>query len=206
MKSIVKILLGSLVFWLVPFSIIAGQQKSNEQKIKIVVDDGSGTRVVIDTIFKNGNTNDSIKLKNGKVIYLSHSGDEMNFNTHEGMGSVFVAVSSADKETGNYRVITRSSDGEDLKNGSVYINSGDGDTDMDRAFDVFVDKGSKTSDEEKTKYVIKRDGMVISIEGGDYAKVRELVREIESSLDKKHDGEAKADAVKEDSKTTGKKK
>ena len=35
---------------------------------------------------------------------------------------------------------------------------------------------------EKTKYVIAKDGMVISIEGNDEAKVKEIVKDVESKL------------------------
>ncbi|HUX55412.1 MAG TPA: hypothetical protein VMV77_00440 [Bacteroidales bacterium] len=34
-----------------------------------------------------------------------------------------------------------------------------------------------------TKYVISRDGMVITIEGDDYDKVKELAKEIEGKID-----------------------
>jgi hypothetical protein len=35
---------------------------------------------------------------------------------------------------------------------------------------------------EKMKYVIAKDGMVISVEGNDEAKVKDMVKDIESKL------------------------
>jgi len=45
----------------------------------------------------------------------------------------------------------------------------------------------RKADTERTKYVIKRDGMVISVEGDDYNRVKELIKDIESTLDTKNE-------------------
>jgi leucyl aminopeptidase (aminopeptidase T) len=44
---------------------------------------------------------------------------------------------------------------------------------------------NKVADSEKTKYVIRRDGIVITVEGSDYTKVKELIEDIENTLDEK---------------------
>jgi hypothetical protein len=44
---------------------------------------------------------------------------------------------------------------------------------------------SSDQDPEKTKYVIDRDGLMITVEGSDYNKVKELTKEIEKFLNKK---------------------
>ena len=48
MKRIFKIIYGAFIILMVPFSVVQGQDKKSEQKIKIIVDDGSGTKVVIE--------------------------------------------------------------------------------------------------------------------------------------------------------------
>jgi hypothetical protein len=65
------------------------------------------------------------------------------------------------------------------------------------------ESGSKT---EKTSYVIAKDGMVVTIEGGSEEKVKELAGVIESKLGvKKDDKSAKTEVVKEETKKTTKK-
>ncbi len=41
------------------------------------------------------------------------------------------------------------------------------------------------TDSERTKYVISRDGIVITVEGSDYTKVKEVIEDIEKTLDTK---------------------
>ena len=60
-----------LVILIVPYAMAKGQDKKIEQKIKIIVNDGSGSKVVIDTVFKDKPAPDSLKLKDGStVIYI----------------------------------------------------------------------------------------------------------------------------------------
>jgi len=77
---------------------------------------------------------------------------------------------------------------------------------MGKTFTVYVDKDGKKADAEKTKYVIKKNGMVVSVEGSDYEKVKELVKVIESNLDVKESPDSKSGNAKEENKNTGKKK
>jgi hypothetical protein len=49
-----------------------GQDKKNEQKIKIIVNDGSATKVLIDTLLNGDTVPDSLLLKDGSVIRLRH--------------------------------------------------------------------------------------------------------------------------------------
>jgi len=58
MKRILKIVYSSIIILIVPFSMALGQDKKSEQKIKIIVDDGSGSKVIIDTVY-----NDEVKAK-----------------------------------------------------------------------------------------------------------------------------------------------
>ncbi len=59
---------------------------------------------------------------------------------------------------------------------------------------------------EKTKYIIKKDGMVITVEGDDYNKVKEIVEEIESTLDSKNIVTKKDPVAPADPKKDSKKK
>jgi len=245
MKSILRVFYSAFIIFLIPFSLVCSQEKKSEQKIKIIIDDGSGTKVVIDTLIKDGTMKDSIKLKDGNVIYLKHGGKDDDMINGEGKEHVFVTVSddgktskkevknitviSSDSEKddeaeastvtvssdskghmakngGGYRVITSSS-GEGDKESRIYYNEGDGpENEMGKTFTVYVDKDGKKADAEKTKYVIKKNGMVVSVEGSDYEKVKELVKVIESNLDVKESPDSKSGNAKEENKNTGKKK
>lgn len=161
MKTTKSIIAAAFLIFLIPFALVSGQEKKNEQRIKIVVAEDGGSKVVLDTLITGNSPNDSIVLKNGKTIFLSR---EENDNP-------------GDQVTKKY-IITSSPDGSDTKNEvrkEVTIITSDAD--------------NKEENSEKTKYVISRDGMVITVEGSDYSKVRETIKDIEKTLDSK--GEAK---------------
>ncbi|MCX6255640.1 MAG: hypothetical protein NTV31_14350, partial [Bacteroidia bacterium] len=231
----------------ITITLVTAQEKKSEQKIKIVITDGSGTKVVIDTLLKDGQVTDSIRLKDGKVIFIGHSGDNVVVRPHEGTEHVFVTVSSDGKETkkevkeitivssdsatwteegeggkifvytdsitdggkddGKYRVITKTSKGEGGRDEKIiYINEGKfPEKEMEKTFDVYVTGDDKESAVEKTRYVIAKDGIVVTVEGNDEAKVKELIQEIEHRLGVKSEGAKKKETVKVESKKTVKK-
>lgn len=161
MKTTKSIIAAAFLIFLIPFALVSGQEKKNEQRIKIVVAEDGGSKVVLDTLITGNSPNDSIVLKNGKTIFLSR---EENDNP-------------GDQVTKKY-IITSSPDGSDTKKEvrkEVTIITSDAD--------------NKEENSEKTKYVISRNGVLITVEGSDYAKVRETIKEIEKTLDSK--GEAK---------------
>jgi ABC-type Na+ efflux pump permease subunit len=121
MNRIKNILIAAFLIALIPFVIASGQEKKSEQKIKIVIADDGGSKVILDTLITGDPLSDSIVLKNGSTIYLAHDDSEESDN----------------------------------------------------------------KDSERTKYVINRDGVKITVEGSDYAKVKELTKEIEKTLDTK---------------------
>lgn len=227
-----------------PFSMITGQEKKSEQKIKIILDDGSGTKVVMDTIFYNNPGPDSIKLKDGTVIYRRHSGDERDFKYHMGKDHIFIRASSDGKEDGKeykevtvissdsarlrkegnsddvicctnsnegrccrkYRIITRSSGDHGDKEETIYINKGKSfDKEIDKKFDVYVSASDSESSVEKTRYVIAKDGLVVTIEGKDKVRTKELAKEIENKLGIKSEGTENKEIIKAESKKTIKK-
>ena len=57
----------------------------------------------------------------------------------------------------------------------------------------------------KSRFVIAKDGMVVTVEGNDEAKAKELVKEIENKLGVRNDGSEKKETVKVESKKTIKK-
>lgn len=166
MKRIFKIISSAYFILLIPFSIAVGQDTKSEQKIKIVVDDGSGTKVVIDTVLKDSPKPDSIKLKDGAVIYFKHPQDRADLKGGE-----------------KYRVITRLSKEEGDEGEIIYINKDkSSEKEIEKTFDVYVSSDDNESTVEKTRYVIAKDGMVVTVEGNDEAKAKELVKDIESKL------------------------
>lgn len=159
MKSEIKIITAIFFVIILPFTFAAGQEKKCEQRIKIVIADDKGQDVVLDTIITGKPVNDSIILKNGQTMYMVNKGSD------NGPGAM---------ECKKYIITTSSENGgyskEEISKEITIISS---------------DSDKKDQDSERTKYVIARDGVVITIEGSDYDKVKELTREIEKSLDGK---------------------
>jgi hypothetical protein len=225
---------------LLPFSILAGQEKNSEQKIKIIINDGSGSgsKVVIDTLIKDGSLNDSIRLKDGKVIFISHP--DGNDNMKQDAGSyehMFVTVTNDSKESkkdfktitivssdsaivteeteGGKVIVMSSSSDPSAKSGThyivtsagpekegksvekiIYINEGNSpENEQNRTYDVSVSENDKDSSVEKTRYVIAKDGIVVSVEGNDEVKVKELIKEIEKKMDVKSGESGKKETV-----------
>jgi hypothetical protein len=247
MKRILKIATVTSLACLIPITAIKSQDKKNEQHIKIVVADKSGTKIELDTLIKGSPLADSIKLKNGEVIYLRKHGSVGTIKHIEGdKGTMVVTVTSDNegdektvkeikvisgdsvkiihtdvdgdviimKKGGKYfeegcggRVMSWSSVGGGTKGKSIiYFNEGtEGLKDGEKTFNVEVktDKSGETI--EKTKYVLAKDGMVISIEGNDEAKVKDLVKDIETKLDVKKEGTTTKPVVKEETKKNVKK-
>jgi hypothetical protein len=213
MKRILKIATVTFLACLIPSTAIKAQEKKNEQHIKIVVADKSGTKIELDTLIKGSSLADSIKLKNGEVIYLRKhgvvgtikhiEGDENNDGDiiiirgggkHfvEGCGGRVMSWSSSEGESGGKRIIYINEETEGLKDG-------------EKTFDVKVKTDKSGETVEKTKYVLAKDGMVISIEGNDEAKVKDLVKDIETKLDVSKEGTTTKTVVKEETKKSIKK-
>jgi hypothetical protein len=208
MKRMYKLLFIMLI-GSVPFSMAFGQEKKNEQKIKVIINDGSGEKTIIDTTFTGGTMPEKINLKNGKVIYIGESGTGMtHISTGEGTEKVFVTVTSEgdEKKDVEKKVIIMSSDSVKwtAKPGEkqVYVYSSSKSTGLkpgskDGADDIDSDM--------ETKYVIAKDGMVITVEGKDEAKAKEIINLIENKLNIKSESVEKKVVVKTDKKNTVKK-
>jgi hypothetical protein len=246
MKSIVKIAFITLIICLIPTVTLKGQDKSTTKHIKVVVVDKSGNKTELDTLLKECPMADSIRLKNGDMIYIGKHGTMAESMTGAGGHNCEMSMTinsdneGKEKIVKKYKIVAGDStktikDGEDediivLKKGKhivegkggdimvwssdktgskggnvIYINEGKEDyKNGEKTFDLQVTTDDSGNEVEKTKYVLAKDGMVISIEGNDEAKVKDLVKDIESKMGVKEETVVKP-VVKEETKKTLKK-
>jgi hypothetical protein len=205
MKNTFKIITSAFIICLFQFSFAAGQEKKSELKMKIVVIDDSGKKTELDTLFKDSDKIDSIIMKDGKVICLNdlEEGADLDNKCKE---QYTITVSTDGKST---KKVIKCIDKDENCKGEKLIVTRDGKCLEKGGPEMFRYKFNSDKEEpvgEKTKYVIKKNGMVISVEGDDYNKVKELVKDIESNLDSKPNTTEKGMAVKEDVKETVSKK
>lgn len=224
MKRKIIMILSSFIICVITVSTVSAQEKKSEQKIKIIVSDDSGTKVVIDTLIKDGKMNDSIKLKDGKVIYFGKPEGLAHVKHQNSPDNVWVTVSDNDKESGKEtksmtiiasdsaiitnsdeggKVMIISSNGDSGESGNVqyrvissdskingakgekhiYINDGkSADKHIVKSFDVRSESDENYSDEYSTRSIVAKDGIVVTVEGNDEAKVKELVKEIRQKM------------------------
>jgi hypothetical protein len=245
MKRNVKIGLILLLLVLIPAGLLTAQEKKNEQRVKIINADKSGTKVEIDTLISNGTMTDSILLKNGEVIYLGHHKATGKIAQKKGdQKHMIVTVVSDEKDgekiekditvisgdsvrviggtRGNEVIIVKggkhitegkkgkivswsSSEGNSKSGSYIYINKDSkSGSKGEQTYSVTVtsDENEKDSKVEKTKYVIAKDGMVVTIEGDDEAKAKELLNEIQTKLDINKENKTEKKVVKTEKKTT----
>jgi hypothetical protein len=222
MKKIIKFLSVLFLVLMVPLLTASGQDNKNEKKIKVIIDDGSGAKVVIDTVITKGSLPDSIALKSGKVIYFD--GDKIETISDSKNGKVTVLVSSdGDKEKKiEKRVIVSSGDsdwsskedGGGTKHVYAYstakgngetvtiISDGKGENEkVEKHVRVEVNGDRHEGENEMTKYVIARNGVVVTVECNDEAKAKDLIREIENKLGADKSGDTqKSESKKNDKK------
>lgn len=175
MKRIRFILAGFLVFTL-PLAITNAQEK----KIKVIVEEDSGKKVLIDTVFSNSNPVDSLKLKDGGMVYMGRHRVRLK-DSHPVKEKYVVVTVQGDEnpdrelseieEIDSDTVCNPEMTGKSRHEVFIYNNSDD------------RDEKAEIKDTDKTRFVIAKNGIVVSIEGDDEAKVQELAREIEMKLD-----------------------
>jgi hypothetical protein len=208
----IKIVLVTLIMSLLALPLVSGQDQKSEKRIKIVVANESGTIEEIDTVFTDNAVPDSIKLTDGKVIFIGPGGNGRSLIARSGKGH-FVIVSSDDEDI-RKEIIISSSDslkwsvkpGEEEEGIIIYSDDrvirGSG----EKTIDVIVTNDDNDGDTEKSRFVIAKDGIVVSVEGNDEAKVKKIVDVIEKKLDiNEEDIEGKT-IVKETQTRTVKKK
>jgi hypothetical protein len=163
MKRLDRIVATAILIILIPYSFVSGQDKKTEQRIKVVVAEDGGSKVVIDTLITGNEPKDSIIVKGGKTIYLSRA---VNNEPDLAHGS------------GNYVITTTVTD-KGRQAHCVQLASGEN-------FTYTITSDDKATDSEKAKYVISRDGIRITVEGSDYDKVKDVIKDIEKTLDNRN--------------------
>jgi hypothetical protein len=163
---------------------------------------------------------DSIKLKDGKVIFIGDHKSHMTglAEVSEKGDKIFVTVTTGEDgknkevkvvkgepimimdgdggenvvvvkkgthmiegEGGKVMVWSSASSGE--KDNVIYIQKGKADVkDGEKKINVEIREDGSGNKVEKTNYVIARDGMVVTIEGDNEEKVKELAGVIESKM------------------------
>jgi hypothetical protein len=85
-----------------------------------------------------------------------------------------------------------------MKGGNVIRKGGE------KGFSVYVESDDKDANPDATKYVIAKDGIVVTVEGADEAKAKEIVKEIQKKLGIKSEDEVEKGAVKAETKKQNK--
>jgi hypothetical protein len=190
MKRIKTIITASILAFLMPFAIISGQDKKSEQRIKIVVAEDGGSKVILDTLITGKPLSDSIVLKDGRKIKIENADNDLAPGTHGSKKYIVTASASDGKETGkkiNKEITIISSDSDmDHENDNEKCRHTNCTTPAKTgSYSYTIKSDEPDSGSESAKYVINRDGMVITVEGSDYARVKETIKDIENTLDKK---------------------
>ena len=125
----------------------------------------------------------------GKVILIGHPEDVSVVKHGSGTEKMTVIVTTDGKEPKkDYKTFT--------------VVSSDSSTWTEK---VEVADNDRDSSAEKTRYVIAKDGMVVSVEGSDEAKVKDLIKEIENKMGVNPDDSGKKETVTVETKKTVKK-
>jgi hypothetical protein len=180
MKNIFKIISLTLFIGLLPAFMVSGQGRKTEQKIKIIVVDDSGKKTEIDTLISGSFVADTLILRDGKAIIVKKSSDEEGVRPDGDSMPMTVIVSSDDNESEgnknvNYQktIILKDKKSVNDESEKSYTYTIKADT---------KENDAREADNEKTKYVINKDGIIITVEGEDYEKVKEMVKKIEGSI------------------------
>lgn len=192
-------------------SYLTAQERKVEKRVKVIVSDGTGTDVMTDTSFTDIREVDSLRLKDGSTLYLNsdESGEKGSVRK-----KIFITSSAGREDKSGSREITvtatdsSGSDGFPEKHivREIVINDGAGHGEKKSENYVYVSRDRKNSlndsdrvdvwssdnndidmHSDRTKYVIAKDGIVVTIEGDDEAKVQEIRKSIEEKLNIKTD-------------------
>jgi hypothetical protein len=190
MKRINRIIAASFLVFLIPFAFASGQEKKTEQRIKIVVSDDGGSDVILDTLITGKPLSDSIVMKNGKTIYLAHEGIDNGDNGSDAKKYIITSTVSDggdNKKQVNKEIMIISSDSDIAGQSGMdkCKHTGSGSMGTEKTYTYTIDSQNKETDSEKTRYVISRDGIRITVEGSDYDKVKDVIKDIEKTLDSK---------------------
>lgn len=184
----------------IPFVFASAQDKKEEKKIKIIVDDGSGSKTVLDTVILRSGSPEKIELKDGTIVFIGKP--EMNIEDLPEGKRVIVSVET-------------DGDGEKQIEKSVYVSSADSPSwtvssagDKEHVWVISSARGTGTKsekhivissegdepvewaseDSDATKYVIAKDGVVVTVESDDQKKAEEILKMVQDKLGVKSEG------------------
>jgi hypothetical protein len=187
MKRILKIATATVILLiLIPSLLMNGQEKKTKQKIKVVVADKDGEKIIIDTTFNDLISSDSIKLKDGTVVFIGDgkilsssltgkgniSKDIMVTMNREDSSENKVVKTITIRNSDSIRVIKDDGDKIIVMKGGKYIARGNGDNvmawvseDKDSGGNKYVYVNKRLSDDKKGEKTL--DIQVTSDESGE---------------------------------------
>jgi len=191
MKKILSILTASVVILLFIQVRLDAQEEKTGKKIKIIVDDGAGKKVIIDTLLNNDSDIETIKTADRKIILIC-SDDPDHGKGGKGTNHVTVTVTSDNEVQNNegdndVTAWTKNNDSSDVENVIVVKKVHGKDSHIEKSYDVMLTTDDDST-VEKARYVVAKDGMVVTVEGEDEEKARGLMKVIEDYLGVKDDG------------------
>jgi hypothetical protein len=153
----------------------------------IAEDDGS--KVILDTLITGKSVSDSIVLKDGHTIYLAKEDSDGAPGTQ--VSTKYIVTSTGPEGNDDSRqvskeitIISSDADMADQKGMDKDLGSCESLV-KEKRYTYTIESDRRDPDSESAKYVINRDGVVITVEGSDYAKVKEIIKDIEKTLDSK---------------------
>ncbi len=190
-RTTMYILTISLILTIIPLSLASGQGKKNEEKIKIVIADDSGKKVVVDTLINEEQVPDTLRLKDGKVIFIGHHGNETDMKSPSEKEYVYVTISSDGKKTKkeykNFTVINDDSinwaSAGNKHHRFIYMNNDKlQGGNCDNQIDAENSSDNQDTTIDKTRFIIAKNGIVVTIEGNNEAKTKELIQLVQDKL------------------------
>ena len=113
MKRIIRTIFLLLLTVTIPLVMASGQDKKEEKKIKIVIDEGSGSKTVLDTVIVGTSSLEKIELKDGTMLFIGEPDTDLREVTE---GKSVIVTMESDEEGG--KGVTK----------TIYVTSGDSST------------------------------------------------------------------------------
>lgn len=197
MKRTIRSLFLVLLAFTITASVAMGQDKKEEKKVKIIIDEGSGSRTILDTIIIGTNSPEKIEIKDGTIVFIGKPDMDIK-DLPEGKRVIVSVETDGEGEkqieksvyvtSGDSPVWTVSSAGE---KGHVYVIRSDKSTGGKSEKTIVISSsGDKTAewtdkDSDATKYVVAKDGIVVTVESDDEEKAQEIIKLIQDKLEVK---------------------
>jgi len=203
MKKNEKIILTVLLILFIAAGTAISQEKKDTKKLKVIVENKEGAKVIIDTSFAGITKGDTLFSSGSRFIFVTSKDGEATWTVKDGTDLSVLSDDSMEliKEGKDGKVIviqrgekTGAGEGDDLMAWAITEKGSDGNvifitengpehiTESGKSYSIVVKKDEKSISSDKTNYVIASDGVVITIEGDNDAKVREIGKLIESQI------------------------